>query len=440
MLGVALVAALATSTAGARSAAVPRFTTYPTSGAQGDRAGEPSVAVSWRSEAVILQAGLETLKLVPSGSYQDVGTFTTSQVSLDPVAFADSATGRVFVSQLTAVGSLMAWSDNDGRSWSVSQGSGLPAGIDHQSVGGGPYPPESTARPSGRYPHAVYYCSQDVYAALCARSDDGGTTFGPGVPIWTGLDCDGLHGHVKVAYDGTVYVPNAECGTRQGVAVSRDAGLTWTIRRVPDASPGELGDPSIGLGRDGTAYFAYVDADGAVRVSTSRNRGVSWTPSRDIGAPVGIANAAMPTAVAGDGDRAAVAYLGTRTAGDSQDDAFGKDSSGVRYAGSGYHLYVAMTYDRGRTWTTTDVTGSDPVQRGWICMAGTTCGDARNLLDFIDVGVDRLGRVLVAWADGCTGACARSNLVAANTHTSRGVISRQSSGPGLFRTPPRLAR
>jgi len=443
LLAAALLTGLAATVlpaSGARPASGVRFTSYVTSGTDGTDAGEPSVAVSWRSGRVFLQAGLQTLRLENGGRYSDVGSFTTSVLSLDPIAFADSATGRVFVSQLTAVGSLMAWSDDDGAGWQVSQGSGLPAGIDHQSVSGGPYPPEAGVGPTGSYPHAVYYCSQDLYTALCARSDDGGTTFGVGVPAWTSLDCAGLHGHPKVAPDGTVYVPNSDCGTAQGLAVSRNAGQTWSVRRVPDATVGDLGDPSVAVGRDGTAYFAYVDSHGAVRVATSRDRGNSWSPSRDIGATAGVANAVMPAAVAGDGDRAAVAYLGTRTAGDSQQESFGRDPSGTRYVGSGYHLYVAVTYDRGRTWRTTDVTGADPVQRGWVCMAGTTCGDARNLLDFIDIGVDRQGRVLVAWADGCTGPCASSDLVAANTHTARGVLSRQSSGTGLFRVAPRLAR
>src|SRR5439155_15710946 len=82
--------------------------------------------------------------------------------------------------------------------------------------------------------------------------------FGPGIPIYTfatasGVDrpiapgtCGGLHGHVRVSPDGTVYVPNENCFdsnnvSRPGVAVSTDNGLTWAVRTVPDAksiSPG----------------------------------------------------------------------------------------------------------------------------------------------------------------------------------------------------------
>ena len=141
--------------------------------------------------------------------------------------------------------------------------------------------------------------------------------------------------------------------------------------------------------------------------------------------------------IAGDGDRAAVAFLGTKTGGDAQDPLFGQNADQTRYTGAEYHLYIATTYDRGRTWKTVDVTPKDPVQRGRICLAGTTCtGSDRNLLDFMDIQVDRQGRVLVGWSDGCTGRCVSSNLASDNPFDSKGMLTRQSAGQGLFRTPP----
>lgn len=127
----------------------------------------------------------------------------------------------------------------------------------------------------------------------------------------------------------------------------------------------------------------------------------------------------LPRAIAGDGDRAAVAFLGTRTAGDAQDQYFGMDPTHTRYTGADYHLYIATTYDRGR-----------------ICLAGVVCtGPDRNLLDFMDIQVDRQGRVLVGWPDGCTLACVTSDVVAANSYSARGTVTRQTSGKGLFATP-----
>ena len=81
-----------------------------------------------------------------------------------------------------------------------------------------PSPPAASA--GSRSDRAVYYCSQDIADASCAVSRDGGATYGPAVPMYSLLDCGGLHGHAKVAPDGTVYVPNKGCGGNQGVAVS----------------------------------------------------------------------------------------------------------------------------------------------------------------------------------------------------------------------------
>ncbi len=122
--------------------------------------------------------------------------------------------------------------------------------------------------------------------------------------------------------------------------------------------------------------------------------------------------------VAGDDNRAALAFLGTTTAGDDQSSSF----AGV------WHLYVAFTYDGGATWSLSDATPSDPVQKGCIWLGGGT-NECRNLLDFMDATIDRSGRVLVGWADGCTGPCAGGG---ANTHTAIATIARESSGAGLL--------
>jgi hypothetical protein len=178
-----------------------------------------------------------------------------ARVSLDPIMYTDDSRlggpNRTFSSQLAGATSELSYTDDDGETWFPTQGSGQPAGVDHQTVGGGPYAsPAPITRTS--YPHAIYYCSQDLVTAFCSRSDDGGVTFGPGIPIYTfarvnGVDmpiapgtCGGLHGHVRVAPDGTVYVPNDGCfdangDSRPGVAVSTDNGLSWVVRTVPDA-------------------------------------------------------------------------------------------------------------------------------------------------------------------------------------------------------------
>jgi hypothetical protein len=156
-------------------------------------------------------------------------------------------------------------------------------------------------------------------------------------------------------------------------------------------------------------------------VAVSLDKGAHWTTPKDVGTPFGIQNAVFPAVVAGDPERAAFAFLGTPTGGNGT-------GSSTTFTGV-WHLYIATTYDGGTTWTTVDATPGDPVQRGSICMDGTTCGESRNLLDFMDIAVDSEGRVLVGFADGCVGSCVSGPP---NSAAAIGTIARQSGGLGLF--------
>ncbi len=390
-------------------------------------AGEPSIGVDRASGAAMFQANTSTLKVTYDGSgaatWQDKsanaanGCPQGSTTSLDPILFTDPATHRTFESQLAGKTALTCYTDDDGETWTPTGGSGINSGVDHQTIGGGPF---AAGTPGGlaSYPNAVYYCSQDIADASCAVSRDGGLTYGPAVPMYSLLDCGGLHGHVKVAPDGTVYVPNKGCGGHQAVAVSEDDGLTWTVRHNPSSTPGDS-DPSVGVGAGGTVYMGYQNSDGTPRIAVSHDKGRSWLYDQNVGAALGIKNVVFPAVTAGDDDRAAFAFLGTTTGGNYQDPAF----QGV------WHLYVATTYDGGQSWVTADATPTDPVQRGSICTGGTTCGKDRNLLDFIDVTTDAQGRVLAAYADGCTGTCATGG---AQNYDALASIARQSSGNTLY--------
>jgi hypothetical protein len=423
-----------------------------TSGQHG--AGEPSIGIDWSTRRAFIEAGNHTLRVTfndsvkPATATWEDKRSPFARVSLDPILFTDDGhfggPNRTFSSQLNGVTSELSFTDNDGELWLPTQGSGQPAGVDHQTVGGGPYAsPAPLTRTS--YPHAIYYCSQDVATAFCSRSDDGGLTFGPGIPIYlftsvNGVDrpvapgtCGGLHGHVRVSADGTVYVPNEKCSdannvSRPGVAVSPDNGLTWQVRTVPDAesiSPGS--DPSVASGASNTIYFGYVNVDGHARIAVSQDRGLHWSKSKDAGTPFGVQNAEFAEVIAGDDNRAAFAFLGTTAAGDTQS----ADFPGI------WHLFVAFTYDGGRTWITADATPSNPVQRGCIWNQGGS-NPCRNLLDFNDITVDAFGRVLVGYADGCTGACVtdptqNASAGPASAQDALATIARQVGGRGLFR-------
>ncbi|HWS87593.1 MAG TPA: sialidase family protein [Pyrinomonadaceae bacterium] len=446
-----------TATPTPSTATPPSYLNYAAPSGLGQSAGEPTLGVNWDSGAVMYIAALQTLRITfddsaspATATWADVSAPTTSLATLDPILFTDSDAGasrtnRTFISQLAGKISLMAFTDDDGATWTPSQGAGINSGVDHQTLGGGPYAKNADGSLKGgavqlpgldlqTYPNAVYYASQDIGLAQIARSDNGGLTFGLAVPMWTLVQCGGLHGHIKVAPDGTVYVPNKSCGGEQGVAVSEDNGLTWSIRTVPGSTSGDT-DPSVGIGSDGTVYFSYADGDGRSRVAVSHDRGLTWGNITDVGAAHGIKNTVFPAAVGGDANRAAVFFLGSTTEG-----ANGRGTD-MTFNGTWFG-YIATTYDGGQTWVTVNATPNDPVQRGVICTAGTSCpGTTRNLLDFNDVTIDSRGRALAAYADGCvTAACISGadkngdGQIDGNDNdgTDRATIIRQSGGRTLF--------
>lgn len=423
----------------------PRFYDFQSPDTLADGAGEPTIGYNPFTKNAMFIAGVEVDRITwaenaaPDGLVDAAGSplpeaceplwqdksYAGAVNTLDPILETEPTTGRTFQSSLSGANSIFAFSDDDGDTWIPGQAGPPNGGADHQTVGVGPWAPG--AKPaSATEDYAVYYCSQSVAAAFCSRSDNGGVSFGPGISFRNAVtDCEntvaGLHGHVQVARnDGTVYVPFGNCGDKVGAAVSTDSGVTWDIKTIPQSTSGD--DPGLGIANDGTAYMCYATAgSGKVYASVSQDRGDNWSGHYDIGASVGVKHAVFVTAVAGDGDRAACAFLGTADDGNPE----AEDFHGVWYP------YVATTYDGGQSWHTVNVAPDDPVQ-GWggICQAGLSCGDNRNLLDFNDVIIDDQGRVLFGYADGCRGAC--TNNPTQNTYSSNGVVARQSGGRTLL--------
>jgi hypothetical protein len=451
----------------------PRYQNYTAPEGMGDDAGEPSIGVDWNPNVASLkhdkvntggisffQSGPHTLRAnfddcssPARDKWDDVTTPFVQQSGLsDPIGFVDRQTGRVY--SLDLIGgqgnSFMAFSDDDGANFTPAQGGGAPAGPDHETLGSGPYNPNSVPAPPPHptYANAVYYASQNIAGgAEVSRSDDGGLTFGPGVPLFNPAQCvGGIHGHIKVAPDGTVYIPNSSCSVGSGtagIAVSTDNGITWVDRTVPFSTGSE--DPSVGVaitntGRPAgqttsTIYLGWIDANNHPFIAVSHDRGLTWANKQDVGAGLGIQNATFPVVVAGDDNRAAYGFLGTTTPGDLQSDA---NFKGI------WHLYIATTYDGGQSYFVVDATPNDPVQVGSICLGGTTCGgvslgpSSRNLLDFNDASIDREGRAVIGYADGClapscTTATKDAHVPPYNeSRANKAVIARQSGGRRLF--------
>lgn len=466
----------------------PRFFTYAAPPGTGEDAGEPSIGSNWQSENVVRAPGQTFANsngtVFNGGTTTYYGGFLTDMLRItfddcsspakdlwekkplflaatpralgDPILFTDHTTGRTFVTQEESqAGATTDVTDNDGDTFMPSMGAGQPAGFDHETIGGGPYA-SPAPNPTPSYPHAVYFAAQSVSHATISRSDDGGITFGPAFPMYNVVDCDGLHGHIKVAPDGTVYVPDKECavagvplllGGNAAAIVSEDNGVTWNIRPIPGAEGEGYGewDPSIGVATDGTVYLGYQSKSGHPKIAVSHNKGVTWSTPVDVGVnsaavtgapPEGIATCVFPAVVAGDPDRAAFVFYGTTTPdGPNEDHTGGANNDPTLFSGVWY-LYVATTYDGGAHWITQNITPNDPVQRGPIC-GDSTC---RNLLDFFDATVDKRGRILIGWEDGCIGGCVND---LPNSFTAKATISRQSGGKRLFaaydQVEPRIA-
>ncbi|HJY27478.1 MAG TPA: sialidase family protein, partial [Pyrinomonadaceae bacterium] len=308
--------------------------------------------------------------------WEDVSNLTTL-VGVDPILWTDQKTGRTFASNSTAgTNVIYGYTDNDGDLWNPLSASGPNASSDHETIGSGPLPASLSALSNPvNQGQAVYYCAQTwpVGAAACQASDTLGVSYGPSVPVYDGqtTQCSGIHGHVKVAPDGTAYLPVRDCSGKAGLMVSVDGGVSWTERIIPNSKTQTHGsDPSVAIGADGTLYFSYVadqtsnpqdPTEGHIHVQVSSDRGATWSKDTDLGASHGVRNAVFPEGVAGDSDRAAVGFLGTDRPGDFE---------GASFPGIWY-LFIATTYDRGNTWTIVNATPNDPVQgAGGIWLGG----------------------------------------------------------------------
>lgn len=434
----------------------------------GRNAGEPSIGANWNTGVINFQSDLETLFITfddscsltnPKATWVNRRAPSSVAVDSDPIGFTDRQTGRVFAAELTLLSSdtcKISFTDSDGlptmtapTGWTFDPLIQGPASaVDHETIGGGPYNLNSVPPPPPHslYPNAVYYCSQDIGAAFCARSDDGTGHFpvpAAQIPLYNVSQCGGLHGHVKVSLaDGTVYVPNRDCSGTQSVVVSQDNGLTWTIRPVVTgttgtnaAAPAIVGggdDPAVAVDGAGRVYFAFSNFGGGpgagMGVAISDDFGATWKNMYDVSAIYGLKNVCFPAAAAGDAGRAAIAFYGSTT---PQGPTTG-DSNTANFTGV-WHLYIAHTFDGGKTWTTTDATPNMPMQRSGL-LRGGGADIVRNLLDFFDLTIDRDGRVLAGYVNGCSGGnCAQgpiagdgSSSVKGNAYSVTSAIARQS--------------
>jgi hypothetical protein len=456
----------------ASSCALPSYDNYqpPVGMPNRDRAGEPTVGANWNTGNILAQARLYSYRATfndstsPANPTTGVSWFATrtplTVTGLDPMLFTDPNTGRTFGGELNGAGHQVGGiSDDDLNTFQQAVfGGNATQGFDHQGIGGGPPKPGIVGRqPTTSYPHLVYYASQQVGYASIATSFDGGVTWGQDVPMWSLVQCGGLHGHPQVAPDGTVYVPNKNCNNKAALAVSENNGLSWSIRVIPTSTAGG-DDPTIGIGAGGRLYVGYIAADRRPHVAISDDKGLTWRDDYDLsaGIPGGVLASVFPSTVAGDNNRAAVFFLATNSpnlnnavpTGTDGAPTTGPDPSSADNFYGTWYPYIATTCDGGKSWSVVKADNDplrpglkNPVQQGVVCRNGTTCPegppDTRNLLDFNDITVDNRGRIVASYADGCiTSTCVglpdHSVDKSGNDGTATLTLIRQRSGMRLF--------
>lgn len=409
-------------------------------------APEPTIGIPWDSDSVFYHAGSTTIRARfgedGEADWSDVTPFYQVPVNVDPMLHVHADSGRIFAGGLHGPCSIMMYSDDDGETWlpTVNMCSG--ARFDHQSIGTGPATfPATTTSFQG------YYCGQ-LGTIACATSLDGGITWAPFQEVPG--PCGGFHGHIRSdPVSGFVAVPVPGCGDELGFISTADGGLSWASHQIPGTEEWTNGfDPSLQFTREsGWLYYGMASEHG-IHVGLSKDHGASWEPIGggmdnesewlDIGRfhdPPVVAGT-FADVQAGDDGRVAMAFLGLEGGPDADLEFLG--SNGIyqcdeRQDELVWHYYAAFSYDAGDTWDVIKLT-SDPVQVGGVYDSVVDgSGGCRNLLDFNDMAIDSMGRVHIAWADGCVDECAASEEPGSEGHrTQVGKLFRQTGGRGLF--------
>lgn len=405
----------------------------------GVRAPEPTLGVTSKG-AIFFIAGTNAMRSRDLGATWQRATTTlpTGQTipptTLDPMLYVDPATDRVYTDQLYVGCSFLSYSDDEGATWIHNPAAcGVP-GNDHQTIAAG-----ASTLPAPLYRNrAFYYCSNQFLDASCSVSLDGGLTFPITKPLFIGPDlraCGGITGHVTTAPDGTVYVPAWRCD-EPWIAVSRDTGQSWEAYRVSSQTSGEM-DPSVAIDSAGNGYYFWQNKTGQPFLSMSKDKGRKWSTPLNVSFP-GYHTGSLPSIVAGDPGRIAFTYIATTSGNFSNPARVGKDTP--------WDLYVTMSLnalDPEPTFTTYLLNPlDDPIHRG-PCGGGYRCG---SIVDFMDIVMDKQGRVYVSSADACgTPVCIGKPPAAGATTHGEGVLGVLLQGPSLkadqppfrFEAPPK---
>jgi len=265
----------------------------------------------------------------------------------------------------------------------------------------------------------------------CAVSYDGGRTWPVDNPIWNAAEdppCAGQQSHPTGAPDGTIVVAKAWGCADPLVFVSRDSGLTWTMREGPKGIGADTLDPEVAFTSDGTMYMLWQSKRGKdyAHLARSSDLGATWSGVWNVTAP-GLGSSIFASLHAGSPGRIAMAFHATN----------GTDYPSSADDEARWYTYVVTSVDADAdqpTFASRRVQPlDDPVQVGGICNGNQGCHDGnRNLLDFIDGGVGPDGTFYTVIADGCEDGCKGVADAEPDDSRSRAIKMVRLDGWSLF--------
>ncbi|MFN2525694.1 MAG: hypothetical protein ABR505_05455 [Actinomycetota bacterium] len=219
----------------------------------------------------------------------------------------------------------------------------------------------------------------------------------------------------------------------------------WVPTRVSSDVPSIF--PWLALDDQGNAYATWVD-NGVVYYSFSAIRdprnnperggrpGSRWSPQLRISLP-DVGSAIFASVVAGDGGRIGIVYMGTEEFDGPSDEA---------PQGTPWHAYAAVLPNAlsPSPLVATGVASHRITHTGNICTRGAGCAegeegdDDRSLLDLIDVGIDRAGRLGVAFMDNHSTFASPPDSTAPKGKPFT-LFAKQVSGPSLLASESAVA-
>lgn len=359
----------------------------------------------------------------------------------DTYLYHDPRSDRIWMSY-TYVGCMeVLWTDDQGATWDRYPVACAAPLNDHESLFSGPPTERSTqGYPSVMY---LCSNPSVTPTAHCATSVDGGGSWIPAAPITAPsmgpaerASCTVaepftrvIHGHAQASYvDGGAYVPYNYCDGSY-VAVSRDNGLSWSNVLVDDTAGSHNHEAHIAVDEAGNLYHVWVGEGYHPHLAISRDAGETWSDPIDVAART--ADLTVPryiSVTSGAPGRVAVHYIAT-------DDDAGPDGSEAGLRDAAWHSYVSFLPDALADdpviATTTSNPPDDPIHRGACSIYGGpndhTCP---RMSHYIDLESDpATGRVWASFADVCRRECPDGD--ASSPTTNQAAVGVQVGGTFL---------